>query len=83
MVSCLQEPARWTDSQVLLGVVNRKANLETWWEDEDMEIEDQQVYCVLHDRCADIFGHTADANSRVEPIDSHGVRDSRGSLIPC
>ena len=29
--------------QVLLGVVNRKANLETWWADEDLEIEDMQV----------------------------------------
>ena len=29
--------------QVLLGVVNRKANLEAWWEDEDIAIEDLQV----------------------------------------
>ena len=28
--------------QVLLGVVNRKANLETWW-DEDIAIEDMQI----------------------------------------
>ena len=29
--------------QVLLGVVSRKANLETWWEDDDLEIEDLHV----------------------------------------
>ena len=31
----------------MLGVVNRKADLESWWADEDIEIEDLQVDVII------------------------------------